>query len=161
VGYLLKPYTESQINKALDKCRMLKSSHKKSYNSEIISTVKTVLKSASHFEYKKRLIIKLPSGLYILPVENISFIQAKEALLFAFDFSGKKYPLTGTLMQIYQQLNPDAFFKINRGTVINVEAIEKIENETSDRLSISLKGQKGNFTISSSIIPEFRKWVNS
>jgi two-component system, LytTR family, response regulator LytT len=161
VAYLLKPFTEEQIKKALTKCLLLKSENKKSYSNDVLLSIKAALKDASQNMYKQRLTIKLPSGLQILPTANISLIKADGILLYAFDFSGKKFPLTGTLLQIEQQLNPAIFFRINRSEIINIETIEKIENESSDRLAIYLKGHRECFTISSSKTPSFRKWIDN
>jgi two-component system, LytTR family, response regulator LytT len=161
VAYLLKPFTEEQVKKAITKCLLLKSENKKSYSDDILSGIKAALKDASQNKYKQRLTIKLPSGLQILPVSNISLIKADGILLHAFDFSGKKFPLTGTLLQIEEQLSPAVFFRINRGEIINIEAIEKIENQTSDRLAVYLKGHRDCFSISASKTPGFRKWIDN
>jgi two-component system, LytTR family, response regulator LytT len=161
VAYLLKPFTEEQIKKALAKCVILKSENKKSYSEDIISSVKSALKEISQNKYKQRLTIKLPSGLQLLPTANISLIKADGTLLHAYDFVGKKFPLTGTLLQIEEQLNPALFFRINRSEIINVDAIEKIENQSSDRLAVYLKGHKEVFTVSTSKTPSFRKWIDN
>ncbi|TAF77295.1 MAG: DNA-binding response regulator [Bacteroidetes bacterium] len=160
VAYLLKPFTEEQIKKALDKCVLLKSENKKSYSEDILSSVKAALKDISQNSYKQRLTIKLPSGLYLLPTSNISLIKADAVLLNAYDFLGKKFPLTGTLSQIEQQLSPAVFYRINRSELININAIEKIENQTSDRLSVYLKGQKESFIVSTAKTPNFRSWID-
>jgi two-component system, LytTR family, response regulator LytT len=107
------------------------------------------------------LTIKLPSGLQILPTVNVSLIKADGALLYAYDFIGKRYPLTGTLLQLEQQLSPSMFFKINRSEIVNINAIEKIENQTSDRLSVYLKGQREFFIVSATKTPNFRKWIDN
>jgi two-component system, LytTR family, response regulator LytT len=159
VAYLLKPFTEEQIKKAIAKCFLLKAENKKSYSEEIINTLKAALKDISPNNYKQRLTIKLPSGLYILPVVDVSLIRADISLLHAFNFSGKKFPLTGTLQQIEQSLNPNIFFKINRSEIVHIDAIEKIENESSDRLSIFLKGHNQSFIVSASKTPNFRRWI--
>ncbi len=161
ISYLLKPYTEEQLKKALTKCMLLKYENKKSYYNDIISNIKIALRDAAINNYKQRFTIKLPTGLFLLPTESISLIQADGVFLHAYDVSGKKFPLTGTLLHLESQLNPLVFFKINRSDIINIHAIEKIKNETSDRLSIQLKGQKECFTISSSKTPSFRKWIDS
>lgn len=161
VAYLLKPFTEDQIKKALAKCVLLKSENKKSYSEDILINVKAVLKDISQNNYKQRLTIKLPTGLYLLPTSNISLIKADVVLLHAYDFLGKKFPLTGTLSQIEQQLSPTVFYRINRSELININAIEKIENQTSDRLSVYLKGQKESFTVSTAKTPNFRNWIDN
>lgn len=161
ISYLLKPYTEEQLKKALAKCLLLKAENKKSYTNDLILSLKSALKDASLTNYKQRLTIKLPSGLHLLPTAEISLVKADGVLLHVYDFSGKKFPLTGTLLQIEQQLNPTVFYKINRSEIININAIEKIENETSDRLSVYLKGQKECFIISNSKTSNFRKWIDS
>lgn len=161
VAYLLKPFTEEQVKKAITKCVLLKSENKKSYSNDVLADIKAALKDVSQINYKQRLTIKLPSGLYLLPIESISLIKADTALLNAYDFFGKKFPLTGTLLQIEQQLNPRVFFRINRSDLININAIEKIEHQSSDRLAVYIKGHKDSFTVSASKTPDFRKWVEN
>jgi two-component system, LytTR family, response regulator LytT len=161
VAYLLKPFTEDQIKKALAKCALLKSENKKSYSEDILTSVKSVLKEIAQNTYKQRLTIKLPNGLYLLPTASISLIKADAALLNAYDFFGKKFPLTGTLSQIEQQLSPSVFYRINRSELININAIEKIENQTSDRLAIYLKGHKESFIVSTAKTPNFRDWIDN
>lgn len=161
IAYLLKPFTEEQVKKAIEKCLLLKSENKEPYAHDILTEIKAALKDVAQINYKQRLTIKLPSGLQILPVANISLIKADGVLLNAFDFSGKKFPLTGTLLQIEQQLNPRHFFRINRSEIINIDAIEKIENQSSDRLAALIKGQRESVIISSSKTPSFRKWIDT
>jgi DNA-binding LytR/AlgR family response regulator len=161
VAYLLKPFTEDQIKKALAKCLLLKSENKKSYSEDILSSIKTALKEISKNTYKQRLTIKLPTGLYLLPTASISLIKSDAALLHAYDFFGKKFPLTGTLSQIEQQLSPSVFYRINRSELININAIEKIETHSSDRLSVYLKGHKGSFIVSAAKTPDFRDWIDN
>jgi two-component system response regulator LytT len=161
VAYLLKPFTEEQLRKAIEKCLLLKSENTKSYSKAILTDIKAALKDVSQINYKQRLTIKLPSGLQILPTATISLIKADGILLHAFDLSGKRFPLTGTLLQIEHQLNPSVFYRINRSEIINIEAIEKIENQSSDRLSIYLKGHKAIFTVSTAKTPGFRRWIDN
>lgn len=161
IAYVLKPYTEEQIKKAITKCLLLKSESKISNSNDILLDIKAALKDVSQLNYKQRLTIKLPSGLQILPTANISLIKADGVLLYAFDFLGKRFPLTGTLLQIEQQLSPRVFFRINRSEIININAIEKIEYQSSDRLAVYIKCHRDLFSISASKTPSFRKWIDN
>jgi two-component system, LytTR family, response regulator LytT len=161
VAYLLKPFTEEQIKNAITKCLLLKAENKKSYSNDILADIQLALRDVSQINFKQRLTIKLPSGLYLLPTKNISLIKADTALLNAYDFLGKKFPLTGTLSQTEQQLNPRIFFRINRSELINIDAIEKIEHQSSDRLAVYIKGHGEPFIVSGSKTADFRKWIDN
>ena len=95
-----------------------------------------------------------------MPVTDISFVQADGVLIYAFDFDGKKYPLTGTLIACEQQLNAENFFKINRSDIVSIDAIEKIAPHIGDRLAVFVKGQKDFKITSTQKTSVFRKWID-
>ena len=80
-------------------------------------------------------------------------------MVFAFGQNQQKYPLNGTLNDIAEVISPAQFFRINRGEIINIAFIEKIESYFNDRLSVKLKKVVKELIISANRVPEFRKWL--
>ncbi|MEN2402874.1 LytTR family DNA-binding domain-containing protein [Flavobacterium sp. MC2016-06] len=160
IAYLLKPLTKELVEKAILKCNTLQTKAQPVISPDILQLLQKSLQQEATNLYKQRFTIKTRNGIYLLPVSDIAFIQADSVLVYAFDFNGKKYPLTGTLIAAEQQLNPENFFKINRSDIVSITAIEKISPHIGDRLAVYIKGQKEFVVTSAQKTSIFRKWID-
>ena len=109
--------------------------------------------------YKKRFVIKKSKGIQLLNVSDISLIEASGDFCMAIDSKGKKHPISDTLGNIQQLLNPLKFFRINRSQITHIDYIENIESHFKNRLLIQLTGIKEKVMTSSSTTSDFRKWL--
>lgn len=159
ISYLLKPFEQKQLAKAMDKYQLLKKSFSDSDNGRLIEQIKQL-----HFNtgraYKTRLNIKLGKGIYLLKVEEITCFRTHNGLPHAFKKDGKKYPLSHLLSELQELLNPNTFFRINRSEIVNMNFIEKIEPYFNDRLAVRIAGQKEVLVSSAGRTAEFRKWLS-
>ena len=63
------------------------------------------------------------------------------------------------LKTIFKQLSPKSFFKISRSEIININAIEDIENHFKNWLPITFSGLKNKAATNCSTTSNFRKWL--
>ena len=54
-------------------------------------------------------------------------------------YSGKSYPIDGSLTQLEQTLNPDRFFRVNRQYIVERDAIQHIQVVSPTKMKIILK----------------------
>lgn len=160
IAYLLKPLTKELVEKAILKCTALQTKSQPVISQDILQLLQKSLQQDTLNLYKQRFTIKTRSGIFLLPVSDIALIQADGVLLYAIDFKNKKYPLTGTLTAAEQQLNPENFFKINRGDIVSIDGIERIAPHIGDRLAVYIKGQKEFVVTSTQKTAAFRKWID-
>ncbi len=159
IAYILKPYSKSNFNKAIEKYQSLfNQGNYNTLNSDTLSNLKSALKE-ENTSYKKRFVIKKVKGIQLLNVTEISLIEASGDFCIATDNSGKRHTISQTLGSILQQLNPTKFFKINRSEIVCIDYIENIESHFKNRLLISMKGVKEKPMTSSSTTSDFRKWL--
>lgn len=159
IAYILKPYSKSDFNKAIEKYQALfNQGTYNQLNSDTLSNLKSALQE-ENTSYKKRFVIKKAKGIQLLNVTEISLIEASGDFCIATDDSGKRHTISQTLSSIFQQLNPNKFFKINRSEIISIDYIENIESHFKNRLLITLKGVKEKPMTSSSTTSDFRKWL--
>ena len=161
IAYILKPYTKTDFNKAIEKYQTLftKGTYN-SLNNKTINELKSVLKE-ENTNYKKRFVIKKPNGIQLLNVSDIALIEASGDFCIVFDAHGKRHTISQNIGSISQQLNPLKFFKINRSEIISIDFIENIESHFKNRLLISLKNNKEKVMTSSSTTANFRKWLEN
>lgn len=159
IAYILKPYSKSDFKKAIEKYQSLfNQGNYNALNSDTLSNLKSALKE-ENTSYKKRFVIKKASGIQLLNVTDIGLINAAGDFCIATDNDGKRHTISQTLGNIYQQLNPIKFFKINRSESVCIDAIENIESHFKNRLVISIKNVKEKVMTSTSTTSDFRKWL--
>ena len=141
IAYLLKPYSFSRFEKALQKYEALKSKLSVTQN-DLFQKIDAYYQSKTALvpTHKAYIPVKSASGIYFLTVADITFIQSDYGVLFAYDVNNKKYLLNQTSLKgIQEMLNPDVFFKINRSELVNRHYVEKIQRYTKNSLAIHIK----------------------
>lgn len=161
IAYILKPYSKSDFTKAIKKYQSLfNQGNYDNLNSNTLSNLKSALKE-ENTSFKKRFVIKKASGIQLLNVIDINMIEAAGDFCIATDKDGKRHSISQTLGNIYQQLNPDKFFKINRSEIVCIDAIKNIESHFKNRLLITIHNRKEKIMTSSSSTSDFRKWLEN
>lgn len=159
IEYLLKPFSQDRFQKAWDKFLLLKTSASEQ-NDVLIKLQQMLNNSHTEKKYKKRFTVSSHQGIYFVNTEDITFFEAEEGIVFAFDTAGKKHLLNeSTLKEIENQLSPSDFFRINRSEIVQKIHIERIERYNKNTLSIQVKGQKVHLITSQSNTSAFRKWI--
>ncbi|QDP84126.1 response regulator transcription factor [Chryseobacterium sp. SNU WT5] len=154
IAYLLKPISFDRFSKAMNKFENLGPAGKKTDWQEISNLLHQKTK-----QYKERIIIKTATEIQILNIEKTAAILSNSGKLTAVDDLGKQHEFRYKLSELAEELNPKTFFQINRGELVNINFIEKIEPYFGDRLSIKIKNLKINLITSATATPDFRKWL--
>lgn len=64
-----------------------------------------------------------------------------------------------SLISIQEILNPDLFFKINRGELVNKHYVERINRYTKNSVAIKLKEQETVLKTSQTNTAAFNNWM--
>ncbi|WP_026811104.1 LytR/AlgR family response regulator transcription factor [Arenibacter latericius] len=159
IAYLLKPFSLERFQLAWNKFLLFKNSSSNE-NQQLNNLTKLIQQNFEKKTYKKRFSISTHQGIYFLDTENITFFEASESVIFAFDITGKKHLLNkSTLNEIERQLSPECFFRINRSTLISKRHVEKIERYSKNILAIKIKAGKNYLKTSQSNTASFREWI--
>ena len=159
IAYLLKPFDFETFEQAMQKYEQLKNNFE-NFDDYLIDRIKTSF-SQNIKDYKKRFAVKTPKGIFIVNVDDIAFIRAEEGLVFSMTKNHKKFALNYSLNELEQLLDPAVFFRLNRGEIVNVNFIEKLENYFNDRLSVSLRNVDEKLISSASRTAALRKWIDT
>lgn len=156
ISYLLKPISFKKFATAMEKFERLSQPQ---VQPEIDWQKITELIHQKPKTYKERIVIKNAAEIHILNTKNTIAILSNCGKLMAVDSLGKQHEFRYKLADLSEELNPKVFFQINRGEIVNINYIEKIEPYFGDRLSIKLKNYRTNLITSASVTPDFRKWL--
>lgn len=87
------------------------------------------------------------------------YFQAEGDIVFAYDHQQTKHIVQHRLSELKDMLDPSKFFRINRGEIIHIDFIHKIEPYFNNRLVINLTKAKEGLKTSTSKTAAFRKWI--
>lgn len=156
IDYLLKPISLHDLQFALDK-------HKKqlhSSNKLMLEPFKSSYQQLKD-QYKTRFMVKVGETIDTIQTNEIHHFESRESVSFLVTNKGKKYVTAYTLDQLEKILLPQDFFRINRKTIIHIQAIEKVNAFPNSRLSITANRLEGDAQIvSRERVVEFKKWLN-
>lgn len=161
IEYLLKPFSLERFQKAWNKFLLLRKSPTPQTAVEVMKKLHHILEHAAPGKaYKKRFTVNTLHGMYFVETEEIAYFEANEGVIFAFDQFGKKHLLSqNTLKEIETQINPLAFYRINRRELIHKKYVEKVERYTKNALAVKIKGYEKYLISSQSHTAGFRQWI--
>lgn len=160
IDYLLKPIDESKLLHAIEKFEKV-FQHSEELDSlidysKIIDAIQKKTK-----EYRKRFLITGIDSFYKINVDEIAYINTESGVSQAIMFSGKSHILNHSLEKMEEELDPKMFYRANRKTILNIEAVSKIENFFGGKLAIKLVPPfKETITISRLKASAFKRWFD-
>jgi DNA-binding LytR/AlgR family response regulator len=164
IAYLLKPFTAAQLQEALTKYHNLRRSLAPAaaapgLSAAVLAALSQSLRPPAQ-AYRQRFSVRQRNSLYILPVDEVVYLQADEGVVFAIDQQGSRFPLSGTLTELERQLDPARFGRVNRSELVNIAFVEKVDAYFNNRLVVKLRAPaETTLTTSTAQTPEFRRWL--
>lgn len=150
VGYLLKPIDEGELIDAVTRFE---------HNSLDIKKLLEYFNRDK--EYKDRIVVKLGDKISFLEIKDIAYFFAEDRLTFAVATNDKKYIVDYTIEALESVLNPKSFFKLTRGCITSIKAINTISKHFNSRLKVTLVPEyKDELLVSRMRVPDFIKWLN-
>ncbi|WP_221390808.1 LytTR family DNA-binding domain-containing protein [Dyadobacter sp. NIV53] len=160
--YLLKPVDQSELKKAIDKCRVLVGK-----NNNLQTDIQQLLHTMTHpsevkSAYKKKFLVSLRNQWIPINTEDIACFT-KDTIHFLYTLRGDRHVIDFTTMEdIEELLDPRKFFRANRQSIINIEAIQGIKFHENQKLTVLLKSPlKLEMDISREKAPAFKKWFDN
>jgi len=155
IDYLLKPVSETELQKAIIKYRKLEEhfSNPPSLNN-LVQYVNT--------RKKTRLIVKKGLENISLRLEDIILFFTENKIVYVVDKWSKKYLVDRNLGELEEDLDDNIFFRANRQYIININYIKGFKSYEKVKLQVDLIIPELNYCIiiSQETAPAFRKWMH-
>ena len=157
IDYLLKPIEEEELVAALDKFRQYHQTSQQTGLQELVASLQLQQKP-----YRQRFLIKQGKNWGYLSVQDIAYIYSDDGITFAVDQTAKRLVLESTLDRIQDELDPGKFFRINRGQIVHIAAITRINSWFNHRLKLDI--HPGNDQLESIVsrdrVKGFKEWLD-
>ena len=160
IDYILKPIHEERLIDAIVKYESIcqdKQTTTDAYLDNIIDTFSQTNKK----RFRTRFLIAGSEKLWTLQTADIAYFYSVNRITLAVTHSGKEHIIDLTLDKLMEQLDPDTYFRANRQTIIQVDAIKKIEPYFNGKLIvITQPASNEKITISKEKVSSFKSWLN-
>lgn len=161
VDYLLKPYDDESLIRALGRCR--ERDRKDAYDVDtLVATLHKIMekKSEGGSYYKRRIIVKIGSKIIPVDVNDISYFYVEGKSRFVVTKEGARYIIDQQIDDLMEELDPDIFFRISRSYVISSGAIRSIDRLMGGRLRVVVDSKNDeNMIVSRSRVADFLAWL--
>ncbi len=134
---------------------LLKPVDRKELEGLVISLIELKQKISTPTQNKLKLPVK--GGYVYLKSDDLLMLEAEGNYTRIKTINGEEFISSYNMGRLFEKL-PSAFFRINRGCILNGEYIYKI-NKTNNTCLVRIKGNEMEFGVSGTFITEFNKLV--
>jgi two-component system LytT family response regulator len=160
VDYLLKPIEPEAVNRAIGKVETLRESGRH-VQPDFQILLKQITESVREAvpEYPERIASRLGDRISFLDLNDVTHFYARDKLTYAVS-NDKAYCVDHAIADLEKKLDPKKFFRIHRGTVVNLAWIKEVAALPGGMLNIRLKDTKRtDLTVARDRAREFKERV--
>lgn len=162
IDYLLKPYSEEALQKAIEKYVGL--NEDKGYSDKLEQLLLQMSSKISDQKEKERFLVSKGNLSISIKREDVAYFMAQGKYLFLFTFDNESYLYDGTISSLEEELSEKYFFKINRKYIIQHSAIKNISKYSNNRIKIDLQSDlnvEEILLVSAQRIKDFKNWLDN
>ncbi len=157
IDYLLKPVTIERLQKTVDRLkeRLTAPVEPLANIAEIIERTVAQVREKDGTRYLQWIKAQAKESIRLIPVEEVYFFQSRHK--YTVVVTQERESLIKTpIQQLEQELDPDKFWRIHRGTIVNASFIDKVSSSSTGRGVLKLRGRTEFHTVSRSYAHIFK-----
>ena len=152
IDYILKPFDETDIERALQKAKHYLSQSKQG-RADITKAPETTV-------YPQKFSFESNGKMDIIDNENIQLVYAKDRLVYIQTLDGLTYTGKLTLHDFEGLLNPNIFYRCHRNYIVNLKCIAQLNPWFNRGYMLTLQGSKEmEVQVSRNFVNGLRKFI--
>ncbi|KQC11385.1 MAG: hypothetical protein APR62_09950 [Smithella sp. SDB] len=160
VDYLVKPVTKERLLQTVNRLKkQLQSSPEPPVDlAEMIKQLLTSLQSNANagLRYLQWIKTQHKENVRLISVEEVDYFQAGDKYTLVITAEGESL-IKKSIKELSQELDPQKFWQIHRGTIVNVSKIETIGRSLTGRGILKLKNRTDALTVSRQYLHLFKQ----
>jgi DNA-binding LytR/AlgR family response regulator len=154
IDYVMKPIRLARMAKMIErlKHRMSLTSDERR-NIDVQKVAKSLLQANT--SYLKFLQASVGKKLRFIMVEEILYVQSDNKYTRLVTAQAEAF-IRKPLKELMSELDPDLFWQIHRGTLVNIRAIDTVMREEIEKMSVTLKGSAEKLEVSRAHQSQFK-----
>ncbi len=97
----------------------------------------------------------LGASLRLIAVDDVIYFQAEDKYTKVVTAGGDAL-IRKSIRELYEELDPDVFWQIHRGTIVNLRAVGRVDRDWRDQPVVVLKDRPEKLTVSRSFAARFK-----
>jgi len=157
IDYLLKPIHVKDLQAAIEKFEQTQFQ----INVQLATQIKQLFAQKTESK-KNRCLVKKGNHYEFVDVDEIAYVNSEDGITFLHTFTNQRHIYSKTVENLISVLDEQKFFQINRGQIININAIQKIHPYFNQRMKIELQERlkEIELLVSRSKVNLFKNWVD-
>ncbi len=158
VDYLLKPIKKEELKNALDKYQQWQ----QKFSSSALNVEQLIqeLRQQQPKTWRSRFLVKQGQKLLSVETRDIAYFYADGRLSYFVTWNKQKYIVDYTIEDLEQMLDPQQFYRANRGFILHIKSIAQIHNYFNGKLKLELQPHMDKeVLISREKATEFKEWM--
>lgn len=165
VDYVLKPVTDERlaatVERLKDRLLLRQRAEARPVSPQLLEALAALrehLGEGSPARRERLAWIRAAVGAQIrmIPVEDVVYFEANDKYTSVYTAEGEALIRT-PLKELLAQLDPDRFWQIHRGTIVNVAEIAGATRDVTGRVKVNLKGRPEKLAVSRAFAHRFRQ----
>jgi len=150
--YLLKPVSDARLEKCLKRLKQAMPTQ----SDALLAQLQSLLGAAGKAETLRWLRAQVGQDVRLIAVDDVCFFQATDKYTSAVTRDGE-FLLRTSLKELASQLDPDVFWQVHRGTLVNVRQIKSAKRDLLGRLTLTLHERPETLAVSRGYAHLFRQ----
>ncbi len=158
VDYILKPVTDKRLQKTIQRLKKQISgiSNPPLDFSQTMDRLLATLKDKQPAGYLKWIKVRHGEEVRLIAIDDVCYFKAEDKYTVVKTREGESL-IKKSIRQLTEELDPDQFWRIHRGTIISIRQISKVSRSFAGRLIIKLKDLPETLTVSRSSAHLFKQ----
>jgi DNA-binding LytR/AlgR family response regulator len=154
--YLLKPLEPARLDHAITRLKKRLDAKPATPPADITKLVQSLLEQAKTTTKLKWLRASVGNATRLINIDDVLFFQS-DTKYTRIALAGSEALIRTPLKEILDGLDPEIFWQVHRGAIINVNAIDRAVREGPEKLVVYVKNSKETLTVSRQYFHLFRE----
>ena len=158
VDYLLKPVTNERLKTTVDRIKQQIAAPPKTESklTEVEERLMTGLQERHAQGYLQWIRVRQGDGTRLIAVDEVYYFKASDKYTMVVTAAGE-WLINKPIKELSNELDPDKFRRIHRGTIVNAGCIDKVSRSLTGRGGVKLKDRPELLTVSRTYIHIFKQ----
>ena len=158
VDYLLKPVTDERLAQTVSRLQkqILSDNQPAEDFGPTLERLLVALKTKEAKDFLKWIKVRHQESINLVAVEDVYYFKAEDKYTVV-KTPDSEYLIKKSIRQLTEELDPDQFWRIHRGTLVNVRCIDGVHRSFAGRLLLKLKDLPETLPVSKSYTHLFKQ----
>jgi DNA-binding LytR/AlgR family response regulator len=153
VDYVMKPFASERLAIAVARVRERMTSVPANLDGLLKALTE---RTSSERRFLRWITVAHGRSVRLIPVDDVCYFQADNKYTLVVTASSQSL-INKPIKDLIDELDPETFFQIHRGTLVNVNAIAAVHRDLRGRLDVELKQRNEKLAVSTSFAHLFRQ----